>query len=156
MRAWRLSHCPDCSETLLTGESRFHISTPLGIWTRVPCEGKQTGGPLDQWNCVLNAVLSTGFWYLTASTAFWTSSLESWNACGSIIAPRSASGEFPGPSATRKLPMMQPVWRPCAMSFMVAPAILGWPSSNSSSMNTIQVGGNSLLITTVPGACREN
>ncbi len=30
-----------CSETTLTGESRFHRITPLGIWTRVPCDGKQ-------------------------------------------------------------------------------------------------------------------
>jgi hypothetical protein len=41
-----------CSETTLTGESRFHISTPLGIWTWVPCDGKQTGSPLDQWDMV--------------------------------------------------------------------------------------------------------
>jgi hypothetical protein len=32
-----------CSETSLTGESRFHISTPQGIWTCDPCDGKQTG-----------------------------------------------------------------------------------------------------------------
>jgi hypothetical protein len=38
------------SETTLTGESRFHISTPLGDWTRVPHDGKQMGRPLDQWN----------------------------------------------------------------------------------------------------------
>ncbi len=31
-----------CSETTLTGESQFHRSTPQGIWTRVPCNGKQT------------------------------------------------------------------------------------------------------------------
>jgi hypothetical protein len=37
---------------MLTGESQFHISTPLGIWTRVPCDGKQTGSPLDQWYMV--------------------------------------------------------------------------------------------------------
>ncbi len=41
-----------CSETSLTGESRFHISTPLGIWTWVPCDGKETGSPLDQWDMV--------------------------------------------------------------------------------------------------------
>jgi hypothetical protein len=41
-----------CSETTLTGESRFHKSTPLGFWTRVPCDGKQTGSPLDQWDMV--------------------------------------------------------------------------------------------------------
>ncbi len=41
-----------CSETTLTGESRFHISTPLGIWTWVPCDRKQTGSPLDQWDMV--------------------------------------------------------------------------------------------------------
>jgi hypothetical protein len=41
-----------CSETTLTGESLFHIVTPLGIWTWVPCDGKQTGSPLDQWDMV--------------------------------------------------------------------------------------------------------
>jgi hypothetical protein len=41
-----------CSETTLTGESRFHISTPQGIWTQVPCDGKQTGSPLGQWDMV--------------------------------------------------------------------------------------------------------
>ncbi len=41
-----------CRETSLTGESQFHISTPLEIWTRVPCDGKQTGSPLDQWDMV--------------------------------------------------------------------------------------------------------
>jgi hypothetical protein len=40
-----------CSETTLTGESQFHIRPP-GDWTRVPHDGKQTGRPLDQWNCV--------------------------------------------------------------------------------------------------------
>jgi hypothetical protein len=40
------------SETTLTGESRFHILTPWGIWTRVPCDRKQTGSPLDQWDMV--------------------------------------------------------------------------------------------------------
>jgi hypothetical protein len=52
-----------CSETTLTGESWFHISTPLGIWTRVPCGGKQTGSPLDQWDMVRmkwDCRLSTG------------------------------------------------------------------------------------------------
>jgi hypothetical protein len=38
-----------CSETTLTGESRFHISTPVGIEPGVPYDEKQTGGPLDQW-----------------------------------------------------------------------------------------------------------
>jgi hypothetical protein len=41
-----------CSETSLTGESRFHISTPQGIWTQVPCDGKQRVSPLDQWDMV--------------------------------------------------------------------------------------------------------
>ncbi len=57
-----------CSETTLAGESRFHISTPLGIWTRVPCDGKQTGSPLDQcdmvrmkWDCRLSTKLSLRF-----------------------------------------------------------------------------------------------
>ncbi len=62
---------PRCSKTLLTGESRFHISTPQGIWTRVPCDGKKTGSPLDQrdmvrikWDCRLSTVRNiyfTGF-----------------------------------------------------------------------------------------------
>jgi hypothetical protein len=42
----------ECSETTLTGESRFHTSTPLGTWTWVPCDRKQTGKPLDQWDMV--------------------------------------------------------------------------------------------------------
>ncbi len=37
---------------MLTGESRFRLNTPLGIEPWVPHDGKQTGGPLDQWNCV--------------------------------------------------------------------------------------------------------
>ncbi len=56
---WR--ECSYCSETSLTGESRFHISTPLGIWTWVPCDGKKTGSPLGQldmvrmkWDCRLS------------------------------------------------------------------------------------------------------
>ncbi len=52
-----------CSETTLTGESRFHISPPKGIWTCVPCDGKQTGSPLDQWDMVRmkwDCRLSTG------------------------------------------------------------------------------------------------
>jgi hypothetical protein len=59
-RLWRTEHelvqynvqWTYCSETTLIGESRFHISTPLGIWTWVPCDGKQTGSPLDQWDIV--------------------------------------------------------------------------------------------------------
>ncbi len=41
-----------CSETMLTGESQFLTSTHLGIWTWVPCDRKQTGCPLDQWDMV--------------------------------------------------------------------------------------------------------
>ncbi len=41
-----------CSETTLTGESRFHLVPPQGIWTCDPCGGKQTGSPLDQWDMV--------------------------------------------------------------------------------------------------------
>jgi hypothetical protein len=41
-----------CSEITLIGECRFHISNPSGDWKRVLHDGKQTGGPLDQWNCV--------------------------------------------------------------------------------------------------------
>jgi hypothetical protein len=42
----------DCSEATLTGESRFHISAPLEIWTWFPHDGEQTGNPLDQWDMV--------------------------------------------------------------------------------------------------------
>ncbi len=55
--------CKDCSETSLTGESRSHISTPLGIWTWVRCDGKQTDSPLGQWDMVRmkwDCRLSTG------------------------------------------------------------------------------------------------
>ncbi len=58
------SLCWSCSETTQTGESRFHISTPQRIWIRVPCDGKQTGSPLDQWDMVRmkwDSSLSTGF-----------------------------------------------------------------------------------------------
>ncbi len=41
-----------CSKTTLTGESRFHRSIPQGIWTQVPCDGKQTGSLMDQWDMV--------------------------------------------------------------------------------------------------------
>ncbi len=44
------------SETKLTGESRFHTSSHPGDWTRVTHDGKQTGEPLDQWNCKVDAV----------------------------------------------------------------------------------------------------
>jgi hypothetical protein len=40
------------SETTLTGESRFHISTPLGFRTWVPRDRKQMSSPLDQWDMV--------------------------------------------------------------------------------------------------------
>ncbi len=50
-RGWNW-HCRMCSATTLTGEFRFHISTPPGDWTQVPQDGRQTGRPLDQWNCV--------------------------------------------------------------------------------------------------------
>jgi hypothetical protein len=52
-----------CSETTLTGETRFHISTPQGIWTQVPSDGKQRVSSLDQWNMVRmkwDCRLSTG------------------------------------------------------------------------------------------------
>jgi hypothetical protein len=58
---WWLLHF--CSETSLTGESLFHISTPPGISTWVPYDGKQTGSPLDQWDMVRkkwDCRLSTG------------------------------------------------------------------------------------------------
>ncbi len=40
-----------CSETTLTEESWFHISTPWGL-NPGPHDGKQTGSPLDQWDMV--------------------------------------------------------------------------------------------------------
>ncbi len=59
----RVKELITCSETTLIGESRFHISIPLGIWTWVPCKGKQTGSPLDQWDRVRmkwDCMFSTG------------------------------------------------------------------------------------------------
>ncbi len=52
-----------CSKTTLTGESWFHISPPQGIWTQVPCDGKQRVTPLDHWDMVRmkwDCRLSTG------------------------------------------------------------------------------------------------
>jgi hypothetical protein len=53
-----ISACPGvicqsmcCSETTLTGDPSF-TQVPPGDWTWVPHDEKQTGGPLDQWNCV--------------------------------------------------------------------------------------------------------
>jgi hypothetical protein len=40
-----------CSETTLTGESRFHLSTPLGIEPRSLMTGSETGGPLELFVC---------------------------------------------------------------------------------------------------------
>jgi hypothetical protein len=65
-----------CSETMLTGEIRFHISTPLGFWTRVPHDSKQTGSPLYQWDMVRmkwDCRLSTG---LPLSSRLWVVKLE--------------------------------------------------------------------------------
>ncbi len=65
-----------CCETTLTGESQFHISTPQGIWTRVPCDGKQTGSPLDHWDMVRmqwDCRLSTGL-----PPSSWLRRLWSW------------------------------------------------------------------------------
>jgi hypothetical protein len=62
-----------CSETTLTGESPFHTSTPCGDWNCVPHEGKQTGGPLDQWNYVWmqwDCRLSTTSWFLARSGSY--------------------------------------------------------------------------------------
>ncbi len=43
-----------CSKTMITGKSQVHRSTPPPPrdWARVPHDRKQTGGPVDQWNCV--------------------------------------------------------------------------------------------------------
>ncbi len=60
LQSWQ--KCLYCNETTLTGESRFHIN-PQGIWTWVPCDGKQTGSSLDQWDMVRkkwDCRLSTG------------------------------------------------------------------------------------------------
>ncbi len=40
------------SETKRTGESRFHLSTPLGIEPGALMNRKQRADPLDQWDCV--------------------------------------------------------------------------------------------------------
>jgi hypothetical protein len=41
-----------CIESTLTGEFRFNINTPLGWWTQVHCDRKQTCSLLDQWDMV--------------------------------------------------------------------------------------------------------
>jgi hypothetical protein len=69
-----------CSKTLLTGESRFHLSTPREIWTQVPCDGKQRVSPLDQWDMVRlewDCRLSTtdSYWYMCTFTYISMSSL---------------------------------------------------------------------------------
>ncbi len=63
-----------CSKTTLTGESRFHTSAPQGIWTQVPCDGKQTGSPLDQWamvrikwDCRLSTTLPLRLYWVISS-----------------------------------------------------------------------------------------
>ncbi len=57
---------------MLTGESRLHISTPLGIWTRVPCDRQQTGSPPDQWDMVRMK------WDCRLSTRFYI--YKKWNS----------------------------------------------------------------------------
>ncbi len=64
-----------CSETMLTGKSWFDIGTPLGIWTWVPCDGKQTGSPLDQWDMVRKKWdyrLSTGLPHSSRFRRLWS------------------------------------------------------------------------------------
>ncbi len=65
-----------CSKTTLRGESRFHISTPLGSWTRVLCDRKQMGNPLNQWDMMWfwwDCMLSTGL-----PPSSWLCQLWSW------------------------------------------------------------------------------
>ncbi len=53
-----------CSETMLTEESSFtEVPPPRGFESGCPCDGKQTGSPLDQWDMVRmkwDCRLSTG------------------------------------------------------------------------------------------------
>ncbi len=75
-----------CSETTLRGESCFHISIPQGIWTRVPCDGKQTGSPLDQWDMVRmrwDCRLSTRLQYLRGNNVGWVHMYIWWYSCSS-------------------------------------------------------------------------
>ncbi len=58
------------SETTLTGESRFHISTPLGFRTWVPCDGKQTGPVRHGENEVRLQVLHSPFFLLPSKRKF--------------------------------------------------------------------------------------
>jgi hypothetical protein len=98
---WSITSGHQWSETLLTGESRFHISTPQGIWTRVPCDGKQTGSPLDQWDMVWmkwNCRLST-LWYfrelvLVRPYEFWLASVENTTEEDDVIIQLSTSMLF--------------------------------------------------------------
>jgi hypothetical protein len=72
---------------MLTGESRFHISTTQGIWTQVPWDGKQRVSPLDQWDMVrMNEWIEIAWmnWDCRLSTGLPSSSrlcrLWSWKA----------------------------------------------------------------------------
>jgi hypothetical protein len=89
----RLGH--QCSETTLTGESWFHLSTPLGFWTQVPCDGKQMGSPLDQWDMVRMkwaCRLSTGVPFIerkNAAQKIW--SKKTWWMCPAFFLAKVAA-----------------------------------------------------------------
>ncbi len=60
-----------CSETTLTGESWFHVSTPMEIEPQVPHGRKQTGSPVDQWDMVWmqwDCRLSRGPWFCSRNS----------------------------------------------------------------------------------------
>jgi hypothetical protein len=73
-----------CSETTLTGESPVPHKYPPGDWTQVPHDRKQTGGPLDQWNCVWmqwDCRLSTGLPPSSRLCQLWSQKEDLQRAC---------------------------------------------------------------------------
>jgi hypothetical protein len=74
---------------MLTGESRYHTSIPLGFWTRVPHDRKQTGSPLDQWDmvwmmwdCRLSLCQKVSKQkFIHNLQLFWTQHQGSWGLC---------------------------------------------------------------------------
>ncbi len=105
---------------MLTGESRFHISTPQGIWTWVPCDGKQMGSPLDQWDMVWmqwDCRLSTGLSPSSRLRRLWIRKGDlqrAWNwdrkAMWDQVGLSHLSARGPSNASGQGLPQTRPQW----------------------------------------------
>ncbi len=72
---------------------------------------------------------------------------DGYRGSGEVLQLKSTFSLASPPIAIRELPSIRPVWRTCAISSIVAiPSTCGVAVSKSSSRNTCQVGGNSLLL----------